>query len=245
VLLHPLGADRRFWEPITALLSGFEVITYDFPGHGTSPVPKGGVTIHDLALQLADLLSADEIERAHIAGVSLGGLVAQQMAVVAPHLLGRLALVDTVAVYPPEWYDQWQGRARTARSQGLDPLVAPSLDVWFTADFIAAEGRGVRYLRETLSTADPEGYALTCEALAAADTSATAAGIGVPTLVLCGEEDGPAFVSGARWLAGTIPDARLRWLPGRHAAALENPDTFACVLAEFLHEDDAHKGEGR
>jgi 3-oxoadipate enol-lactonase len=78
VLLHCLGVDRRLWEIAAAGLSEqFELVAYDFPGHGASPVPAAGYTIEDLSEQLAALLETEGLGRIHLSGISLGGLVAQ------------------------------------------------------------------------------------------------------------------------------------------------------------------------
>jgi 3-oxoadipate enol-lactonase len=82
---------------------------------------------------------------------------------------------------------------------------------------------------------DPEGYARTCESLETVDLTALVPQITAPTLVVCGEDDAPPFVSAAPWFAETIPGARLVWLsPARHAGVLEQSDQFVSALREFL-----------
>jgi len=235
LLLHALGADRRLWDPVTALLPGHAVLTYEFPGHGQAPVPEEPFTIHDLAERLAVAIRDGGWRPVHVVGVSLGGLVAQDMAAHHPDLVERLVLVDTVATYPVEQVARWHERAAIARSSGLAPLIDVTLQTWFTPGFLAADGPQVQLVRSMFATTDPRGYALACEALADTDTRALAGRISAPTLVVCGDEDMPAFVDAARWFAASIPRAELFWLsPARHMGILEHPDQFATRLRAFL-----------
>ena len=236
VLLHCLGVDRRLWDfALPALTKRHRVLTLDFPGHGESPVPAHGYTIEDLSAQLAALLARDNVARAHVAGISLGGLVAQHFAATYPERVDRLVLIDTTPRYTDELRAMWAERAATARKQGVRALVDGLLKIWFTDAFVAADPPAVRYVRNTLSRASGEGYALACEALAAADLRALAAKIKAPTLVVCGEQDIPSFLAAARWLAAEIADAKLGWLtPARHASVLEQPEAFLKLLGEFL-----------
>jgi 3-oxoadipate enol-lactonase len=235
VLLHPLGVDRTVWRPVEAALPGFRFLSYDLPGHGASPAPGARYTVEDLGDQLADLLRAADVGPAHVVGVSLGGLVAQALAARDPGLVDHLVVVDAVAVYPEAMRDMWRERAALVREQGIEPLVAPTVEMWFTADAIERDDHAVRTVRRLLLDTDPEGYARACEVLATADTTDLLEEITAPTMVVCGEDDGPAFTAAAPRLAESIEDARLEWLAGaRHAGAVEHPTAFAALLASFL-----------
>jgi len=96
VLLHGLGTDHRFWDVAAPLADVFRLVRYDLPGHGATPVPAEPYGIEDLSQQLADLFRAQGIGRAHVAGYSLGGLVALHFAAHFPALVDRLALLGTV-----------------------------------------------------------------------------------------------------------------------------------------------------
>jgi 3-oxoadipate enol-lactonase len=235
VLLHPLGVDRSVWQPVQDALPGFRFLSYDLPGHGSTPAPQDRCTVEDLGDQLADLLRAAEVGPAHVVGVSLGGLVAQVLAAREPGLVDRLVVVDAVAVYPPAMRDMWRERAALVREKGIEPVVVPTLELWFTAAALERDDAAVRTVRRLLLDADPEGYARACEVLETADTTHLLERITAPTLVVCGEDDAPAFTAAAPALASTIPDARLEWLPeARHAGAVEQPDGLAGLLADFL-----------
>ena len=236
VLLHCLGVDHHLWdESVAALSSAFCTLCYDFPGHGESNAPTSAYSIGDLSAQLRDVLDAEGILRASVAGISLGGLVAQHFAAVYPERVERLVLVDTTPCYSDALRAMWAERAGTARRQGVGALTAGLLDIWFTPRFVSSEPEAVRYVRACFERGSREGYALACEALARADLRLLARSISVPTLVVCGTEDIPEFLDAARSFAETIPEARLEWLAGaRHASVLEQPGAFITVLREFL-----------
>ncbi|MFD0854923.1 alpha/beta fold hydrolase, partial [Actinomadura adrarensis] len=80
----------------------------------------------------------------------------------------------------------------------------------------------------------PEGYARTCEVLAAADTTEVVRSLVAPVLVACGEDDAPPFRQAAQWFSETLPAVTVAWLPGRHATAYEHPKPFADLVAGFL-----------
>lgn len=240
LLLHPLGVDRSFWDDAVAALDGFEVLTYDFPGHGATPVPEQPFGIAELAGQARALLAAAGVDRAVVVGVSLGGLVAMQMAAEAPDLVHRLVVVDAVAVYPQPLREMWRDRATRAPVEGMAPFVDPTLGLWFTADRLADGGEVVVSVRRLLLDADPRGYALTCRALEQADVTAVLDRITAPTLVVCGADDAPPFTAAATDLASRLPGGRVVWLaPARHAGVLEQPGQFRAALREFLAADRA------
>lgn len=227
LLLHPLGTDRRCWDDVA--LDGVETLAVDLPGHGAAPCLPRGAGIADFADMVVDLLAG---ERVDVAGVSLGGLVAQVLAARHPGVVDRLVLVDTVAVYPEPMRAMWRDRAATARSRGLAELADPMAAMWFTDPFLA-EPTPAR-IRELFLAMNPEGYARACEALETADTTYAAPMIAAPTLVVCGSADLPPFMADARWLHEHIAGARLTWLEGKHAVFLERPSEFAGELRRFL-----------
>src|SRR5437879_257241 len=99
ILLHCLGVDHRFSDFAKPLTQDFTLYRYALPGHGVSPVPHSAYTIADLADQLAAVMEKQAISRAHIGGISLGGLIAQDFAARFPERVDRLALVDTTPRY--------------------------------------------------------------------------------------------------------------------------------------------------
>ena len=236
VMLHCLGVDHRLWDiPSVGLDRDFTLLSYDFPGHHETPVPPSSYGIEHLSEQLGAVLSRAGVARAHVAGISLGGLVAQHFAASQPQRVDKLVLIDTTPRYVDEARKMWVERAAAARAKGVGALVDGLLHIWFTDDFVAADPPAVRYVRDTLGRCSREGYALACEALGAADLRALAPAIAAPTLIFCGKQELPPFQEAARWLAQTIRGARSTWLdPARHCSILEQPEAFGRALGEFL-----------
>ncbi|HEX2285337.1 MAG TPA: alpha/beta fold hydrolase [Mycobacterium sp.] len=227
VFLHPLGADARFWDPVRAELGPRLSMALDLPGHGTAAPLSLGAGIDGYAAAVAAQLEGP----AHVVGMSLGGLVAQELAAARPDLVASVVLVDTVAVYPEPFRQTWRERARTARQGRLSSLVGPMVEMWFTQGLVAAADPRVEQARRTFSSTDPEGYARACDVLATVDLRDRVATLTMPVMVVCGDDDAPAFRDAAMWLARQTGDGTVYWLPGRHACAVEVPTKFAGLLA--------------
>lgn len=235
VLIHPLGADKRFWERLSQHLSGRRLIAYDLPGHGGRSVPADDYQIVDLADDLDRLLHQLMVESVSIVGVSIGGLVAQAFASKYPHRTVSVVLVDTVAVYPPGFAQALADRADLVMREGTSAILQPTLDMWFTPTALSADPLLTLLVTEMLGTVSPLGYAQACRALVAADLTRTTPLIDRPTTVVCGSDDVPVFIDGAGWLERSIPGARVHWLAGgKHAAALECIAPFAEILDRVL-----------
>lgn len=235
VLLHPLGSDRSFWDAVP-LPEDRRWFALDLPGHGAAPVPEVADGIAGLGRYVLDAANEAGIAEFDVIGVSLGGLVAQHLAVQAPDRVSGTVLVDTVVRYPAPMVAMWRGRAELARTLGLADLVAPTLDIWFTAAFRATHPDVVERTTQTLLATRAEGYARTCELLADADLSSALGQLPVRTLAVCGEQDGDPFREAAR----AISEATGRpvcWLDGKHAAVLEQPAAFARQVVSFLSAD--------
>jgi 3-oxoadipate enol-lactonase len=229
VLLHALGSDHRFWDPVRAALGQHPSVALDLPGHGAAPALPPGTGIESYSEVVADQIARLSTP-VHLVGISLGGLVAQQLAATRPELIASTYLVDTVPVYPEPMQQMWRDRAHTARTDGMASLVDPMVAMWFTPELADAGDPRVLQACSTFRTTDPEGYARSCDLLAEADLREQLSGVLPPTVVVCGEDDTAPFREAAEWLAETTGAGPVYWLPGKHACAVEFPDRFAAVL---------------
>ena len=236
VLVHCLGVDRRLWDIAAAdLPSDFTLVSYDLPGHGETPLPDNAYRVEDLSLQLAAVLERAGLGRVHLAGISLGGCVAQHFAATQAERVDRLMLIDTTPRYPDEQRKGWGERAAIARTKGVPAMIDMLINIWFTPAFAASGAPAVAYVRECFSRIAGEGYAKACEALAEVDLLALTPKIKAPTLIVIGEEDLPAFHESAKWLAQNIAGSRKIVLaPARHASILEQPEKFSEAARAFL-----------
>lgn len=232
LLVHALGVDQRMWEPVLDRLAvGRRVITYDVRGHGTAAAAPIPFTMADLAADLLGVLDACELESAHVAGLSMGGAIAQSAAVADPARFASLTLVAAPDRPLPEAFEE---RASIAETQGMAPLVEPTLQRWFTPAALAADTPGVQYARECLTAFDPATWAAIWRGYSTLDVYGRLQDFPAPTLVLAGEADASIPVAGMKAIAGRI-GARFEVVPGApHLQTLECPDAVADALDRFL-----------
>ena len=160
VLLHCLGVDRTMWRlAAPGLTESFEVITFDFPGHGSAPQSAAPVTIEGLSEDLLHVLDELDLPQVHLGGISLGGIVAQDFAARHADRVDRLVLIDTTPCYTDEMQLLWRERAMTARTRGVAAMTGGLLEIWFSAEAVAKNGAAVRYVSERFAAASSEGYA--------------------------------------------------------------------------------------
>ena len=239
VLSNSLGATRTMWDPqVPVLAERYRVVTYDGRGHGSSPAPAGSCTIDDLVDDVVALLDRIGAERAHLAGLSLGGMVALRLAAREPHRVHRLAVLCTSAKTEPQAY---LDRAASARTAGTASFAAPVVSRWLTPAYAAAHPDLVARLEAMVAGCDDEGYAACAEVVARIDLRDSLAGITTPTLVVSGAEDPALPPEHQRAIAEGIPGAHLLSVsPGAHLANLEQPlQVSGALLGHFDAAGDA------
>ncbi|HET8996053.1 MAG TPA: alpha/beta fold hydrolase [Acetobacteraceae bacterium] len=235
VMLHCLGMTHHLWDCLGGLSDRFTLLSYDLPGHGETPVPDAPYGVEELSAQLAGVLRREGVSRAHVMGISLGGLVTQCFAATEPDMVDRIVLCDTTPRYTDEARGMWAVRAAGARKDGPVSLLPNIEKIWFTEPFLKQSPPAVQLVRDTFRACSGEGYALACEALAAAELRPLAPRIKAPALVVCGAEEGAAFLDAAHWLGGNIAGARLEFVPNAaHASVLEQPERIEHLVREFL-----------
>ncbi|SFL04495.1 3-oxoadipate enol-lactonase [Geodermatophilus ruber] len=234
VLSNSLGATRAMWDAqVPALAERFRVVTYDTRGHGASPVPAGPYSLDDLVDDVVALLDRLGIRRAHVAGLSLGGMTAMRLAAREPERVDRIALLCTSSLLGPR--EAWTDRARTARTEGTGALAPTVVGRWFTPGFAAAEPELVGRMQAMIAGTPDEGYASCCEAIADMDLRADLPTITAPTLVVSGVEDPATPPEHQQAIVDGIPGARLLSVsPGAHLANIEQASQVTgALLAHF------------
>ena len=210
------------------------MIRYDHRGHGGSPVPAGPYRIDDLGGDVLALLDRLGVERAHVAGVSLGGMVAMWLAAHAPERVDRLVPICTTARFAPP--EMWRGpRSRRTRERSVRDRGRGGRPV------AAARARTPASSRRPamLAGVPAEGYASTCEALEVADLGPDLARITAPTLVFAGGLDPASPPLHAERIAAGIAGARVTVVPGAaHLAVLTHPAAVATSMTAFLEGSD-------
>jgi 3-oxoadipate enol-lactonase len=222
VLSNSLGATRGMWDPqVPALAERFRVVTYDTRGHGDSPSPAGPYTLDDLVDDVVALLDRLGVRRAHVAGLSLGGMTAMRLAAREPERVGRLAVLCSSAKAEGQGYLE---RAAAVRAGGTAPLAPAVVGRWLTPGYAAARPDLVARLEAMVAGADDEGYASCAEVVAHLDLREDLGRISAPTLVVSGAEDAALPPEHQQAIVDGIAGAELLTVsPAAHLANLEQP----------------------
>ncbi|MET4165898.1 MULTISPECIES: 3-oxoadipate enol-lactonase [Gordonia] len=236
VLSNSLGSTHRMWDAqIAALEERFRVVRYDTRGHGDSPVPPGPYSIDDLADDVIGLLERLDIERAHLVGLSLGGMTMMRVAARNPERVNRLALLCTAAYLPPA--QGWTDRAALVRADGTSAVAAAVVQRWFTPGYLAANTEAQQGYEAMVAATPTEGYAACCEAIAAMDQRAELSSIIAPTLAIAGADDPATPPDLLRDIVDAVPNGRLLVVPdSAHLANAEQPGTITPALLEHLEQ---------
>jgi 3-oxoadipate enol-lactonase len=235
-LSHSLAADLAMWDPqMKVLTAKYRVLRYDTRGHGATDAPAGAYTLGQLAEDARALLQALGIARTHWVGLSMGGMIGQTLALSSPGLFLSLALCDTSSRIPAEAKPLWQERIKTAETQGMDPLVEPTIGRWFTAPFREQRKDVVDPVRTRIRTTNPRGYAGCCAAISTLDLTDRISAIKLPTVIVVGEEDQGTPVAASRAIQAQIAGSQLEIIKSAsHLSNLEQPEEFTRIITSFL-----------
>jgi 3-oxoadipate enol-lactonase len=230
VLLHSLGTCAEVWEAqARALARSHFVICPDFRGHGLSDLSREPLTVEALADDVCAIVAALQLTSFHLAGISIGGMVAQLVAGTTPTAVRTLTLFDTslVSLNPRMWRD----RAAKVRADGLDAIAESVLTRWTTsAARQTPEGRG---LAAMLARTPSEGYAAGCDALAVADCRSYAARLTVPTTIAVGAFDEATPPAASKALAEAIAGSVYRVIEGAaHIPLFEQAEAVNGILRQ-------------
>jgi pimeloyl-ACP methyl ester carboxylesterase len=235
VLVHGAALDSRMWRPqLAALADEFTVVAWDEPGAGRSSDVPADFALADYANCLAALIETLDLGPAHVAGLSWGGTLAQELYRHHPKLVSTLLLVDT--------YAGWKGSLPEgevrARVEGLrqmltaaDHLFDPTLPGLFAG---GPPARFVPLMEAMAADVRPESMRTALLVMAEADQRDLLPRIAVPTLLIWGELDARSPLSVARQFEDAVPEAKLVVIPGAgHVSNLEQPELFNAAVREF------------
>lgn len=236
VLVHGVGGDGGMWDGVvSALPARFRTIRVDLRGHGRSGLITAPCSVQDLARDVTDVMDALGVRAASVAGFSLGGLIAQAIALESPDRVNRLALVATVAGRTPEEQARSAARIEVVREKGLAAIAAGNREFWFSDAFRRDHPEAVEARVRQFMACDPASYLHAFAVFAKGDFISRLGEIRAPTLVVAGEFDAAATARMARLMHERIAGSRLEILAGmRHALLIECPRRVAALMAEFL-----------
>ncbi|MGE4336098.1 MAG: alpha/beta fold hydrolase [Pigmentiphaga sp.] len=234
MLAHGLLANLDMWHAVASRLSkDWRVLRYDLRGHGrtmATPPPYSLAILADDCLKLLDYL---RLPRVHFIGSSLGGMIGQYLGAHAGERFLSLTLANTTAKQSAAAV--WQQRIDTALGPaGVAPLVEPTLQRWFTAEFLGRCSAVGDAMRKISGATPPLGFAGCAAAVRDLDQLRILSHIRVPTLVIAGAHDMATPLAEAVQLQTHIPNARLVTLAAAHQSAVELPDSFTDHWRGFI-----------
>ncbi len=238
VLLHPAGLDLGYWDRhLAALRDDHDVIALDLPGHGASTGSPQDWALGRATGILAAFLQGLDIPEAHLVGLSVGGMLAQSLALAEPAVVRSLTLMGTAASFSPDGRAAIRDRAQAARTQGVAALVPAAIARWFTPQTVARRPDLIDRATTTLLADDPEVHAAVWDMVADLDLAPQLGRITCQTLVLVGASDQSTPLTAARQLRDGISGAQLHVVPDTsHLAPLERPDLTSAHLLAFLEQ---------
>jgi 3-oxoadipate enol-lactonase len=233
VLIHGLGTDRRLWlYQVPAFCARVPTVLVDLRGHGRSSAPPGEWTVADMARDVVRLLRHLGAETAHLVGLSLGGMVAQQFALDYPYATASLVLADTIAGAPSDAAQPLREALAFIAGHSMRQIAETRITTAFS-ERVDPVMRG--HLIEQVALNDKAAYTRAARAAFSFDVRERLGEIAAPTLVLIGDLDEPACVRIAAALARGIPSARHVVFTGvAHMIPMEVPESFNRTVLEFL-----------
>lgn len=236
ICLHGVGSYKEAWDGVVRNLDDrFTTLTFDLRGHGNSTRIRGHYEIDDFVGETMALADHLGFERFHLAGFSLGGLIAQRMALTNPQRIRRLVLLSTVAGRDEEERQQVLSRLEALKAGDAGSHYNASLSRWLTEEFQERNPEQIRMLRRRNAENDPQCYAAAYRVLAETDFGGILDQIRCPTLIATGSDDVGSNPRMAHHMHSSIVGSELRILPRlRHSILVEAPELVAGLMNEFL-----------
>jgi len=233
---HSLACNLSMWDEQTRALKGrYRVLRFDTRGHGQTSAPADAYTLEQLADDLKGLLDGLGITATHFVGLSMGGMIGQVFALKHPAMVQSLVLCDTTSRYPGAAAPVWEERIKAVGTKGMEPMVAPTLERWFTAPFRARRQDLMDKVGAMIRSTPAPGYIGCCHAIPKINVTERLKEVRCPALVIVGEEDPGTPVEMAREIHAALPGAELAILSrASHLSNLEQPAEFNRALGGFL-----------
>lgn len=235
MMLNSLATTTAIWRPLLPQLTQFHsVVCIDYPGHGNSPSRALPDDFDALAAQILGIADVLGIERAHLVGASVGGMLSLALAAQWPE---RVRSISVVGSSPRMEQQMWVDRGDLVRDFGVEGIVADVLPRWFTEQFARHRPDVVAEYRDMLVRTTDASYLAFCELLAGLDVRPKLSAIKCPTLVVSGGMDTATTVDEARDVVAVVPESRLEILPdAAHMIQAMHPVLLGRLLREHIHK---------
>jgi 3-oxoadipate enol-lactonase len=232
VLGNSLGCDFSMWDPIlNELMNDFYVVRYDMRGHGGSDAPQGDYTLNQLTDDAQAVIAAARLTSYDFWGISMGGMVAMELAARRPAGLRHIVLSNTSGEFDA---GIWDTRIAAIKQGGMPAIVDGVIGRFFTPDFVAENSIALRRVRNTVLSHAGHGYAGCCAAIRDMDLYPRLSLIQVPALVVVGDFDMSTPLARGQKLVEHIKGAKLVTVPAAHIPTTEIPEKYLQAVVPFL-----------
>lgn len=232
IFANSLGTTLHMWDGVVHLLpDDLRIIRFDKRGHGQSHVPDGPYSMGALVSDTEAICDALDVKDSLFVGLSVGGMIAQGLAVKRPDLIRAMVLSNTAAKIGNK--PMWQDRIDAVLGKGLGSIADVTMQRWFSRDFLLTPE--LADWRRMLTSTLPAGYAGVCAAIAGTDFYTPTSGLRIPTLGIAGSEDGATPPDLVRETIDLIPGSQFQLMRRvGHLPCAEAPDAYAKILIDFI-----------
>jgi len=236
MLSHSLAATREMWKPqLAALTKDYRVLNYDMRGHGRTSAPAGPYSFAMLAGDAVGLLDHLKIARVAFVGLSIGGMIGQQLAIHHANRLRCAVLCSTTSAIPVTVRPVWDERIAAVEGAGMATQVASTLERWFTAPYRATHPEVIEWIGGMIRNTPVAGFVGCGRAIQGLDITAELPKIKLPVLVLPGEKDPGTPPAMSEVIHRAIPGSEYAVVPdAAHLANIEQAGEFNRIVTGFL-----------
>lgn len=240
VLSHSLGCCLKMWDAqVKRLEPEFGILSFDTRGHGLSDAPEGPYSLDVLGQDAVALLDALELREVHWVGMSMGGMIGQNMAINHPEYLQSLTLCDTGPLMPPDKLLAWKELIRKVHNGGMEAVVQETLKGWFTPEFLSKNSLALEEIKQQFLSTSATGYEGCIGAIMGLNYINLLHEIKTPTLIMVGEKDIKVPVKISQLMHEKIPGSELSIIPdAAHLSSVGQPESFTGRLLEFLRKQN-------
>ena len=234
---NSLATNLHMWDgQMAALENDFHILRYDKRGHGLSEPVDGAYSFDDLIGDVVGLWDHLEIQKTHFVGLSIGGMTAQGIMLNHADRLSSVVIANSMGKVAQEFVSAWQDRIDLSREKGMEPLVKPTMERWFTENFRKRETSDAQKIAEMIATTSINGYAGCAAAIQNLDYLDHLDQIsGIPVLFIAGAQDAGTPPAGMEAMHAKMPGSEYVLLdPAAHISNVERAGDFTRALTGFL-----------
>ena len=239
LMSNSLMSNYAMWDwTVPALTDKYRVLRYDMRGHGKSGTTTPPYNMAQLADDAVALLDALKIDKVHFVGLSMGGMIGQQLGARYPERVHSLTLCNTASEMAPR--SMWDDRLAMAKEKGIPAMVEPTLQRWFTPAFLKRGAQDLEKIKPMIAGTGLEGYTGCASAVRDMAQSTMLLKIKTPTMIIAGKQDPATTVDHATVLNRLIDGSKLVVIDeAAHLSNIEQPEAFNRAVRGFIDQVDA------